>query len=145
MQATSRAPRLVPVGPSWPLGAAYPGQVLLPPVAASAGRQSSLITVIRSISIRENHGRVRKSRSSTWCNTSTFVNLLYLAVLGYQITCPKCYLFVREDNFQTCKIIPVFRVCFTLSSLDHLETTGYMYSSCRFYIIPVDILGDISV
>jgi hypothetical protein len=125
LHAKTGAPRFVPVGPSWPPGAACPGPISPPSTAASTGWQPSLITIIRSISSRGNHGtsRVRKSESSTSSYTGTFLNLLYLAVLGYQITYPKCYLTVTEDNFQTCKIILVFRVCFTVSSLDHFRTT----------------------
>ena len=62
--------------------------------------------------------------------TSTFLNWLYRAVLGYQITSPKCYLSITENNFQTCKIILVFlefRVCFTVSSLDHFRTTRHLH------------------
>ena len=128
-------PRLTPVGPSWPPGAAYPGPALSPPAAALTGWQPSLTTVIRSISSRGNHGRVRKSGSSTSSYTGTFRILFYQAVLDYQITYPKCYLIVTEDNFQTFKITPVFRVCFTISSVDHLRTTRHLYLICRVFII----------
>ena len=49
--------------------------------------------------------------------------------------CHPCNLLVNSDNFQIWKIMPVFRVCFTVSSLDHLRTTRHLYSSCRIFII----------
>ena len=132
LHAKTGTPRFVPVGLSWPPGAACPDPASPPSAAVSTGWQPSLITVIRSISNRGNHGRVGKSGSSTSSYTGTFLNLMYLAVLGYQITSPKFYLFVTEDNFQTCRIILVFCVCFTVSSLDHFRTTRHLYSAIEY-------------
>jgi hypothetical protein len=115
------------VGPSWPPGAACPGPASPPSAAASTGWQSSLITVIRSISSRGNHGRIGKSGSSTSSYTDTFSTFLLFYVLGYQTTYPKCYLIVTEDNFQTCKKYIYIYSCFLcVSPFRHLTTWGLL-------------------
>ena len=126
LQAKAGAPRFVPVGPLWPPGAACPGPASPTSVAASTDWQSSLITVIRSISSCGNHGRIGKSGSITSSYTGAILLFYFSTLLGYQITYPKCYLIVTEDNFQTCKKILVFLVCFTVSSLDHSRTAQHL-------------------